>query len=780
MKTKLLFAISQLYRGGAETSLVNLLSHLDKEKYDIDLVIMNQSPVANAVSLIGQVPSYVKLCNAYGRNGVDSLLVRAKAKFIYTDKQKSSNYSTALDFVRNKKYDWAFAVGEWCSPEFVADEVTADHKAAWMHNDLSLAEYFDPDLYFEYADRFDKFIFVSENSLKETLREYPFLKDKSYVIYNINDVDKIRNYSSEPVSDYTFSQNMPTLITCANFRQQKNHLRQVEVMAELFRRGVKFNWVNIGALTDSNIVESVRQKTLSLGLQDNFFILGPKDNPYKYISRADAVAVLSDYESWSMVITEAKILGVPVISTRTSGALEQIEHKKNGILTDFRVDDIADKIEEFLTSKSLRDSIRKELNGFDNTKQILDSFDGLVLAEEPARSDNRILYIIDDINYVGGAHIATKYQINYLLSKGQDITIFSGNTPNYKVRNELAGVKFISWFKLRQDKIYNARLMDVLTGKNYSKEEKKFKWAMTSAAKLDSVPDVFKKMVIPRLSELFSEYDTICVMSEGSEFKPMVAESSARKKIQWVHIDYCYWKQTNDWAIERTKDDKELWEKFDNIVVLTENIRQSVAMLYPNIADKLLVFKNLMPVEKIKKMSEPRNKLVKFVTVGRLDKQKAYDRLIPILSRLYKEGYDFKWDIYGGGPEYEFINCLIGENGLGEIVKLHGNTANPFRYVKNADVFALMSDFEGLPNTIYESLILGVPVLATNTGGVKEQVITGETGWLVDNTKTSVYEGIRHVLDNTDEIGVIRQKISKYEYGNDKICADTLKLFTTL
>ena len=65
--------------------------------------------------------------------------------------------------------------------------------------------------------------------------------------------------------------------------------------------------------------------------------------------RADAVCVLSDHESWSMVITEAKALGVPVIATRTSGALEQIEDGKNGVLCGFSDEEIAESLRAFLT-----------------------------------------------------------------------------------------------------------------------------------------------------------------------------------------------------------------------------------------------------------------------------------------------------------------------------------------------------------------------------------------------------------------------------------------------
>ena len=52
---KLLFVISQLYKGGAEMSLVNLINRLDPEKYAVELVILNQCPVENAVSLTGRI-----------------------------------------------------------------------------------------------------------------------------------------------------------------------------------------------------------------------------------------------------------------------------------------------------------------------------------------------------------------------------------------------------------------------------------------------------------------------------------------------------------------------------------------------------------------------------------------------------------------------------------------------------------------------------------------------------------------------------------------------------
>ena len=70
---KLLFIINQFYKGGAESSLLNLLKKLDSTKYEVDLLVLNQCPVKNGVSLIEKVPSYVNICNAYKENKKPSL-----------------------------------------------------------------------------------------------------------------------------------------------------------------------------------------------------------------------------------------------------------------------------------------------------------------------------------------------------------------------------------------------------------------------------------------------------------------------------------------------------------------------------------------------------------------------------------------------------------------------------------------------------------------------------------------------------------------------------------
>ena len=94
------------------------------------------------------------------------------------------------------------------------------------------------------------------------------------------------------------------------------------------------------------------------------------------------------------------------------------------------------------------------------------------------------MYVIDDINYLGGAHIATKLQINSFINEGKDISIFSSVVPNIKVRKELIGVKFYSFHDFKEDQLFNRRLCHCLTDHYISGEEKRRKWKYTQKTRI--------------------------------------------------------------------------------------------------------------------------------------------------------------------------------------------------------------------------------------------------------------------------------------------------------
>lgn len=765
---KLLFVINQFYKGGAESSLLNLLKKLDKNKYDVDLLVLNQSPAPNSVSLIPKVPRHVKVCDAFKKERRFRLINKIKRKFMQNDAQREMANLNACKFVRRKTYDWAIHVGEWWNPDFLANEVYATQKAVWIHTDITKAVTFSADKFFSYDGSIDKYIFVSNRSLESCMNDYPFLRQKSVCIYNILDVEDIHKKSDEAMDSSYFERGLPTLVTCANIRKEKNHLRQLKAMAILKERGVDFIWLNIGATSEKDRCDELLSYAEELGLKDRFILAGPRDNPYPYIKAATAVTVLSDYESWSMVITEAKILGTPVIATKTSGALEQILDLETGVLTEFDEEDIADKIEMFLTSASLREKIRNNTKNYDNTDDILKSYD--VLFGEKKNENCDLLYVIDDINFGGGAHVATKLQIMELVRSGKAVTVFSSSAPSIKTRNSLLGVKFLSWIDFPENQLYGRKFLDCFFDSRLPWKYKKFRLGLMVESKVKMNPDIFTSCVLPCISDLFSKFKTVVVMSESSVFRPMVAESKAARKVQWIHTDYCDWKDRTEWTRSITAKDGEIYGKYDKIVLLADRIRDKFVALYPHLADKAVVNKNLMPTDSIMAKAVPFvPQGVKFVTVGRVDKYKGIDRIYKALCDLKAEGFSFSWTIVGDGDMMEQYSNMFEKGGLGDRVRFEGAKSNPFPYVKEADVFALLSRYEGIPNTIYEALILGVPVLATDVGGISTQITVGESGWLVDNDDTAIYKGIKHILEHPEEIEKYRSNLKNYHYDNEAV-----------
>ena len=83
---KVLFVINQLFRGGAETALLNLLSVMPKENYEIDLIIYDQIDLPDTVSLIPQIPSHVKVYN----------IAKSEKKMAYIKKAIFKIYNKAI------------------------------------------------------------------------------------------------------------------------------------------------------------------------------------------------------------------------------------------------------------------------------------------------------------------------------------------------------------------------------------------------------------------------------------------------------------------------------------------------------------------------------------------------------------------------------------------------------------------------------------------------------------------------------------------------------------
>jgi glycosyltransferase involved in cell wall biosynthesis len=118
-------------------------------------------------------------------------------------------------------------------------------------------------------------------------------------------------------------------------------------------------------------------------------------------------------------------------------------------------------------------------------------------------------------------------------------------------------------------------------------------------------------------------------------------------------------------------------------------------------------------------------------SVGRLEAQKSYDLLLHAFSRVVRHCPDARLVIVGDGSERARLEALIRELGLVSQVTLAGYRLGASSLMREFDIVASSSRYEGMPLVLIEAMSVGRPVVATAVGGVREVVVDDVTGILV-------------------------------------------------
>ena len=162
----------------------------------------------------------------------------------------------------------------------------------------------------------------------------------------------------------------------------------------------------------------------------------------------------------------------------------------------------------------------------------------------------------------------------------------------------------------------------------------------------------------------------------------------------------------------------------------------------------------------IEKSKEKQNLIIptddcyNIISVGKLvNNHKGFDRLVRIHYQLQKCGINNRLYIVGDGVDKLKLEEMITDDS----VVLTGFVDNPFKYVKNADLFVCSSHREGYSTAVTEALILGVPVISTEVSGAKELVNNG-CGAVCANNEEALYNAIKQALTNKILLAEYKQK----------------------
>lgn len=173
------------------------------------------------------------------------------------------------------------------------------------------------------------------------------------------------------------------------------------------------------------------------------------------------------------------------------------------------------------------------------------------------------------------------------------------------------------------------------------------------------------------------------------------------------------------------------------LIVASNGLKDECVKYYGASPESVVVVHNGMDLELVERagkalpVSTPRAGL-RVIAVGRLVPEKDMTTLIRAFGKVSQQFQDVELWIVGEGSERESLERLSNELGLSEKIRFLGFQANPFEWIKSADIFVHTALYEGFGHVILEAMACGVPVVATDCDfGPREIIQDGNNGCLV-------------------------------------------------
>ena len=205
------------------------------------------------------------------------------------------------------------------------------------------------------------------------------------------------------------------------------------------------------------------------------------------------------------------------------------------------------------------------------------------------------------------------------------------------------------------------------------------------------------------------------------------------------------------WPIARR-----LYRRASHVVVISEGIASEITDRLSIAPERVSVIHNPVPVQQVMEQARAPvsfrvGRTPAIMAAGRLVPLKNYPLLLRAVARVLGER-EVELYILGDGPERGSIERLAAALGIAGHVHLLGFQPNPYRYLAQADLFALSSDHEGFGNVLVEAMALGVPVVATDCPyGPREILAGGQYGLLVPPGDERVLaDGLLSLLRDSD------------------------------
>lgn len=359
----------------------------------------------------------------------------------------------------------------------------------------------------------------------------------------------------------------------------------------------------------------------------------------------------------------------------------------------------------------------------------------------------KIVYVITRSDAIGGAHVHVRDLACALLQRGHEVTVLVGGRGPFTGELEVRGVPYRSLVHLvrpirpgtdLRGAVELRRALAELRSDLVSTHSSKAGWLGRMAARSLGIPVVFT--------------------AHGWAFTEGVPERERRL-----------------YALA-----ERLAAPFaDRIITVSEYDRELALRYRVACAKKLVRVHNGMPDIDPAYRSRPGVQPPTLVMVARFEPQKDHLTLFRALTELRELSWEL--ELIGDGPLWETMRVEAQRLGLGERVAFLGARKDVAERLGKAQAFVLVSNWEGFPRSILEAMRAGLPVVASDVGGVREAVVDGETGFLVPRGDVAILcDRLRRLLQDPGmrvRMGTAGRRRYERHFTFEQMLDKTLKVY---
>ncbi len=309
MRKKIFFVLPSLFGGGAEKVVLTLVKHIDKERFDPTLVLLNTNgsyPIPKDTKVINLNVQRAR----YGIFKVAALLKKEKPDIVFSTLGHLNLLMSIIRVFFSKKI------------QFIARE---SNTVSMENKTQRFTKLFD-FLYKRFYNNFDTIITQCNYMKKDLIQNYGIKSEKITMIYNPVDTDMIEKNIAQTTT-YKLPKDKINLIAVGRLSRQKGFDILIEAMNLLDE---KYHLTILGEGEEADTLKALSQK---YNLQNQITFAGFQKNPHAIIKQSNLFVLSSRYEGLPNVLLEANSCGIGVVAFDTpGGTAEIIQEGKNAIL----------------------------------------------------------------------------------------------------------------------------------------------------------------------------------------------------------------------------------------------------------------------------------------------------------------------------------------------------------------------------------------------------------------------------------------------------------------